>query len=157
MKFLRELAVVVFLAVVPIVTAYYYGGTGLLMELSKSMMAHKWIMIYSMAGFALFIVVSFLEWRFQVHSKRFKKAHRFTSELLYEMASSFLGILRVSSGIFIAIFGLWLAFDFSTGMLPKFGTLLLFGLVAAVECVFIRMALEYAQKNWIRDVSNQLL
>lgn len=146
-----------FLAVIPIVTAYRYGGTDLLMELSKSMMAHKWIMVYSMAGFAFFIVVSFLEWRFQVHSNSFKKAHRFVSEVLYEMASSFLGILRVSSGIFIAIFFLWLVFDFSTEQLPKFASLLLFGLVAAAECVVIKRVLDHAQNNWFRDVSNNLL
>ncbi|MBK1875186.1 hypothetical protein FE848_18390 [Marinobacter sp. 1-3A] len=157
LRVFRELAVILCLAVVPIVISYAFGGTDLLIELSKSMMAHKWIMIYSMVGFAFFIVVSFLEWHVLVHSNRFKKAHRLTSEVLHEVASSFLGILRISSGIFISVFCLWLFFDFSTEMLPTFASLLLFGTVAAVECVAINWALEYAQKNWSRDISNQLL
>lgn len=157
MRVFRELAVILCLAVVPIVTSYAFGGTDLLIELSKSMLAHKWLMIYSMVGFAFFIVVSFLEWRVLIHSSRFKKAHRLTSEVFHEVASSFLGILRVSSGIFISVFCLWLVFDFSVEMLPTFASLLLFGTVAAAECVAINWALEYAQKNWIRDVSNHSL
>lgn len=155
MKLKKEFSISLLLAAVPAFFAYASGGVELLTELTKSMMTHKWLMIYSMVGFGLFILVSYLEWRFLFHSDVFRKFHRFVSEVLYEMASSFLGILRITAGIFISVFMLWLVFDYSREMLWSFTVILVFGVVALVEACWIRATLEYAQRTWMIKNSNQ--
>ncbi|WP_341581696.1 hypothetical protein [Marinobacter metalliresistant] len=155
MKLKKEFWISILLAAFPAFLAYASGGVELLTELTKSMMTHKWIMIYSMVGFGLFIVVSYLEWRFLFHSDALRKFHRFVSEVLYEMASSFLGILRITAGIFISVFMLWLIFDYSREMLLSFTGILLFGVIALVEACWIRATLEYAQRTWMMKNSNQ--
>lgn len=155
MKLKKEFSISILLAAFPAFFAYASGGVELLTELTKSMMTHKWIMIYSMVGFGLFIVVSYLEWRFLFNSDALRKFHRFVSEVLYEMASSFLGILRITAGIFISVFLLWLVFDYSREMLLSFTGILLFGVIALVEACWIRATLEYAQRTWMMKNSNQ--
>lgn len=71
------------------------------------------------------------------------------------MASSFLGILRITAGIFISVFMLWLVFDYSREMLWSFTVILVFGVVALVEACWIRATLEYAQRTWMIKNSNQ--
>ncbi|PCM44889.1 hypothetical protein [Marinobacter sp. ANT_B65] len=155
MKLKKELSISLLLAAVPVFFAYASGDVELLTELTKSMMTHKWLMIYSMVGFGLFILVSYLEWRILFHSNALRKFHRFVSEVLYEMASSFLGILRITAGIFISLFMIWLVFDYSQEMLWSFTMILVFGVVALVEACWIRATLEYAQRTWLIKNSNQ--
>lgn len=61
LKTIKELAVIFVSSMPPIIIAYIHGGVELLVDVMKGMLAHKWIMYYTMAGALMFFLVAFLD------------------------------------------------------------------------------------------------
>ncbi|WP_444998431.1 hypothetical protein [Aliikangiella sp. IMCC44359] len=150
MEIRRELKVIGYLAALPALLAFLFGGAELLTTVIKALTANKWIMYYSMFAAALFVFLAFIKWRFIFGSKKLEQKIIETVCDLKESAASFLGILRVSAGLLITIPIIWLVADFNAEQLPQMGYLFFVGLIAVVECVYLRKWLKHIDVNWLR-------
>ncbi len=151
MEIRRELKVIGYLAVLPALLAFFFGGDGLLMTVVKALTANKWIMYYSMAAAAMFVSLAYIKWRFMFGSRKLEKKINETACDLKESAGSFLGILRVSAGLLLTIPVLWLAVEYNAEQLPQMSYLFLVGFIALVECVYLRKWLKHIEVNWLRS------
>lgn len=151
MKVIKEVCVIFIVSTLPVIGAYIHGGNDFLLEIVKGMLAHKWVMYYTMIGALVFVVVAFLDWYFLFNSRKLERIHSQVTKVLLESATSFIGILRVSSGVLIAIPALWIAMEFNVDQIKQMSWLLLIGVVAAIECVVFSSWLAYIEKNWMRN------
>lgn len=149
-KVIREAFIIIMVAIIPVIAAYLNGGEKLLTEIVTGLLVHKWIMYCTAITAVVFVAVAFLDWYLLFDSEKAEKVHHQISIILFESATSFIGILRVTSGVLIAISILWVKYDFNMEQLPQISWIFFMGIIAAVECVIISSWLNYIEQNWLK-------
>lgn len=147
---IREFFIILTISVIPVLVAFIYGGEALLNEIVTGLLAHNWVIYYTGLGSAVFAGVAFLNWYLWFSNEVIVRLHNQISMVLLESASTFLGILRITSGVLISIFILWTMHDFNLDQLPKMSWLFLLGIIAFAEGVIISSWIDYAKINWLK-------
>jgi len=147
---LTELLTIFISGSIPVFISFEQGGVKLLEKVISSLLANEWIMYYTMICSIFFIIVSYFDHRFNFKNNNIEIANNILSRALLDSASSFIGMLRISSGLLISITLLMIIYSYESIGGNEIITLLTIGIAAGSEAIILSRMLKHISKKWMR-------
>jgi hypothetical protein len=133
-----EALIVFLLGGTPLIASYLLGGAKNLEAMIKALITNNnFLTYYLLSLFVAFLLVGSLNWLIWKPTDSAREAWRIITAVLHEAGSGALSIIRIAAGALLTFPLIWLIAEPENFKIEKVAHLILYGIIAYVECVII--------------------
>ncbi|WP_286787678.1 MULTISPECIES: hypothetical protein [unclassified Pseudomonas] len=132
----------------PLIASYLLGGAKSLEAMIKALITNNnFLMYYLISLFVAFLLVGSLNWLTWKPTDSAREAWKIITAVLHEAGSGVLSIIRIAAGVLLTFPLIWLIAEPEYFKIEKVAHLILYGIIAYVECVII--------SGWHKDMQRR--